>query len=75
MLLAPWPHHGDHAQAHREAAGGKEVLDEAERDEKELGQEIRGEEIRREEVGREEIRHETSDDEEERRACRVQPQA
>jgi hypothetical protein len=24
MLLAPWRHHGDHAQAHREATGGKE---------------------------------------------------
>jgi len=24
MLLAPWRHHGDHAQAHREAAGGEE---------------------------------------------------
>ena len=24
MLLAPWRHHGDHAQAHREATGGEE---------------------------------------------------
>ena len=24
MLLAPWRQHGDHAQAHREAAGGED---------------------------------------------------
>jgi hypothetical protein len=40
MLLAPWGHHGDHAQTHREAAGDEGDGGEEGVGEGDLGQEI-----------------------------------